>query len=360
VAWYGTFVHLVPLFTWWGAAVHRLPVVCCIGAAIWQYALFRRRATLLGGLAIAVTFAAALGFFEKAMVLPVVLAGLEACLLIVAAPAERRWPRVTLFLGLGAIGGAHVMLWRSATDPHLSALTTDLAYLGEYSRLSVTMFLKSLAGQTYEQHLWAGAALIALLVGASTALRPRTLGLWLVAACVTWISLISTGLSSARAAFWGLMPALGSRYYPDVMYVFVIFAAIALADAVAAPRFARLVSRRVRAVAIPLLVAGVWTLGAIAYVNGTAVVRGNVDVVKAGVYLRNVRAGIRRVEGAHPDGLVPFTRGMVPPFMQMYRDVRGQHGTLLSAMGARARIARRGKGVYRITPEGTVVPSLSR
>src|SRR5262249_32819793 len=71
VSWYATHVYVGVLFTWWTSGLHRLPYILFLAIAVCAYVKYRWKARLSGFLAVVGAYAAAMGFFEKAALLPI-------------------------------------------------------------------------------------------------------------------------------------------------------------------------------------------------------------------------------------------------------------------------------------------------
>jgi hypothetical protein len=351
-ACYATFVHLGPLFTWWVASVHRLPFLCCLGGAVWAYVLFRRRPSLKLALLVILGLVAGLGFFEKAMFIPFVLCGVEVGLRFTNPGERTEWKKPVLLLGAELILVALYMAWwRHTTSGEMGAVTTDPEYLLQYSRLSWAMLMSGVVGNVNGGQ-WLGVVVTGALVVGSCALYPRNAVLFLIAGALAWASLVSTGLPTSRATIWGVLATLGSRYYPDVMYVVCIFAGIALSNAASALSVRRPLTPRLESIAAALSFALLGLLATNSYVNGARAIRDDVNNGRMRKYLDNVRAGIGRIEREH--GRLLFIDGMLPQELQLFRDVRAHHKTLLVALGTNARITRPVPGAYLIDALGNV------
>jgi hypothetical protein len=354
VACYATFVHLAPLFSWWVAAVHRLPYLCCLGGSVWAYARFRKRPSLVLAAVIVTSLLLGLGFFEKAVFVPFVLLGVEAALSL-PDPTERsaRAGLAALHGSLLAITAAFLFSWRRSVDPRMIGnVVTDAAYLAEYSRLSWIAFVSALAGQI-DAGFWLGASALTVVAVTTCVVRPANTIALLVAGALVSTSLVVTGMSSARMSLWGLFWTRCWRYYPDVMYVFVLFAGIALSCTAHAPVFRRFATRRYAAVAPAAASIGLLLLSGTSYLHGTRAVLGDTGLARSRSYLDNVRRGMRRLEDEHARLL--FVDGMVPNYLQLFQDDRARHQVLLSALGKDVRFTPAREGVYRIDPDGNII-----
>ncbi len=79
VSWYATHVYIGVLFTWWTSGLHRLPYVLLLVSSLYGYLKYRWRPRAAGFLAVIASYSAAMGFFEKALLFPIVIGGVEVC-----------------------------------------------------------------------------------------------------------------------------------------------------------------------------------------------------------------------------------------------------------------------------------------
>jgi hypothetical protein len=292
--------------------------------------------------------------FEKAVFVPLVLFGVEASLSPSDPVPPSARPRLaTLHLTLLAIAATFLFFWQRVVDPGMMGnVVTDAAFLAEYSRSSWIAFVSAIAGQI-DAGFWLGVIALTGVVVTTCVVRPASAIAFLVAGGLVSTSLVVTGMSSARMSLWGLFWTRCWRYYPDVMYVFVIFVGIALSRAASAPVFRRFAARRYAAVAPVAAAIVLVLLSRTSYVHGTRAVMADTNLARSRSYLDNVRRGIRRLEDEHARLL--FVDGMVPNYLQLFQDGRARHQVLLSALGKTARVTRARPGVYRIDPEGNVI-----
>ena len=354
VACYATFVHLGSLFTWWVAAVHRLPYLCCLGGALWAYVVFRRHPSLGRAGVIVALLVAGFGFFEKAVFIPFVLLMVEANLRSTEPVKPDAWKALAALHGtLLALGAAFLVAFRSVVNERMMGGTvTDLRYLAEYSRLSLSTLASAVVGQV-DSGAWLGAlVLVAVTVGACVVCRANIL-LFATGAALVWASLIVTALSSARMNLFGLFWTRCWRYYPDVMYVLAICLAIALARVSKASFFRIMARSRNGWVLTAAAVAVLTLLARTSYVHGARAVLSDDKMSRSRAYLDNVRTGVRHLQDPNESPL--FADGMVPDYLQFFRDGRARHRVLLVALGVEPRMTRPRRGVYRIDAEGHVV-----
>jgi hypothetical protein len=354
-SWYGTHVFIGVLFTWWTSGLHRLPYILFSTIAVYGYVKYRWRPRIRSFSCVIGGYVAALGFFEKGALVPLVLGGVEACLWHEASRRTKR-ALVPLYAALGAITIFYFHLWRHAVHPEWTQIGGGTSFLLTYLKMSWLVFVQSMYGRTYDGSEWCLAILVALVV--VTVVRGRGVALvWTVGACVVSASLVSTALSMPRARAYGLALPAAHRYYPDVMMTFVLFAALACQRAMTIrvareprPIFDRPVSGLC---AWPAVIASavVATISLRAVTGELARVYANQSAVRT--YMQNVAAGLEplRKRRTPPQ----FIQGQVPAYVNPFGGWLGEHSLYIEALGVHARFVKKGRYAYRILPTGKVV-----
>lgn len=236
---YGTNVHLGVLFVWWTSGLHRLPYIALAIATLYHFVVWRseRRGSSLAWAGLC--FAAALGFYSKAALIPLTLLGLEISLL-------RDTKRSDSLRNLRAIAGfcvaaaLQVALARSLVDSRFSALHFDPGFLLAFEARSFATLSQAIFGFGY---LPAAVPLNALFfafwgvfAGYTIVARRSNAVVWLVGLGLLALQFAVIGVSHRTAAY-GLAMAGTDRYYFELMYIVVLFVALVLQDP--SPRAAR-------------------------------------------------------------------------------------------------------------------------
>jgi len=223
---------LLPATVWWAAALNALPLQMAGFAAVTAYVRLRRTGDVRQLTICLLAVAAGLLFFEKAVLVPVVVAGAALALspersLVGAARAElaARWP---LWLGIVGLGLGY-LVWYLATpkaagfgssdDPgavadlvsgSLGTAVGPSLVGGPWSWVPV-----GTAGGIGDAPSWAGwlaVDLVLVLVVATSLLRRRARRIWATLAVVLLADL--TVLSVSRL-FIGAQIGLELRYFAD-------------------------------------------------------------------------------------------------------------------------------------------------
>lgn len=355
VSWYATHVYIGVLFTWWTSGLHRLPYVMFLAIATHAYVKYRWRPRLSGLLAVVGAYVAGLGFFEKAGLYPLVLAGVEACIWRGSSVVTRN-ALMRLYAALGAVGLLYFALWRHAVGPHWATIGGGSSFLLTYLKLSWFMLLQSASGHVYDGAGW-GLAILLVLVVATVARRLDAAFVWMVGAVVVSICLEASGLSPLRAEVYGASLSLAHRYYPDVMIVFVLFAALAChrSSGTLAAREPRPIFTALARCACP------WSAAAASFAVAAVSLRastGELEMIYANqpmirTYMRNVAAGLEPLR--HRTTPPRFVQGRVPPFVSPWEGWLSQHSLYVEALGVHAHFVSKSRHAYRILPTGRVV-----
>jgi hypothetical protein len=354
--WYASYVNLCVLFQWWLSGMHRLPCIALTSIAIFSYARFRREQTWAWAICTLLSIVTALGFFEKGVFIPVALAVIEASFFLETPPRERR-NNALLLVGLFAFIGAYLAVWRHTVGDSWSALTLRPEH-ATYLRIALQLLVSSTVGRVIEW-FWPGLALWALLIGVTTKRAPRNAILWAGAILVVSTSLITTALSAPRWTFWGYSMLLDAqRYYPDVMVLLVVFAALAWQRAFPSGAEALWGRQRrwlVATSALTLMAA----LGLISLISSERMMRElYVDPRRGKFYLEHVVEGMDEL--ASRDKVPTIVEGTMPRYINQLGGETARHSLMLQALGYRfhivdRRAAKRRRGpIYEITEEGNV------
>jgi hypothetical protein len=239
---YATNVHLGVLFVWWTSGLHRLPYIALAVATLYHFVVWRseRRGFSLAWAGLC--FSAALGFYSKAALIPLTLLGLEIALLRDTKRADILWNLrvIAVFCFVAAI---QVVLARSLVDSRFSALHFDPGFLLAFEARSFATLSEAIFGFGY---LPIAVPLNALFfgfwivfIGYTSAMRRWNAVVWSVGLGLVALQFAAIGVSHRTAAY-GLAMAGTDRYYFELMYIVVLFVALALQGLPPrAPRVAR-------------------------------------------------------------------------------------------------------------------------
>jgi hypothetical protein len=183
---------------------------------------------------------------------------------------------------------------------------------------------------------------------------PRNVVTWVVWALLIAVNFLAASASKLRTEALGVLLAMGGdRYYFELVFLLVIFSAVAFHNARAAPRAWR-PRPLVRGVCIAATAAGLIAIATSAYAETARLAAMNYAWnFKARPYLNRLRADLAGLRAAHDASLV-FEDGTPPEFLGVgifgYR-----HHHLLELAGVDATFARRGRASLRIDESGAVV-----
>jgi hypothetical protein len=297
----------------------------------------------------------ALGFFEKALLVPLILLGVDIVLCGGASRGARR-AVASLFVALGAVAIGFVSLWRHAVGPEWSRIGGGASFLFTYFKLSWLMLARSACGRVND-----GAplffAVLAVLVLSTVWRRPSSAVAWVIGAVVVSVCLEVTGMSVPRSRAWGFTLHLSHRYYPDVMFVLVVFTALAcqrsltLSPIREPPRLARGFGSGICAWPALGAALSVAVTSYRASTNDVAVLYTAQSQIRD--YMRNIVKGLDPLRRRRTPP--PFLEGHVPKYVSPLGGWIAEHSVYVEAMGVQARVVKNTRGSYRILPTGVIV-----
>jgi uncharacterized membrane protein len=356
VAWYATHVYVAVLFTWWTSGLHRLPYLFFLSVAVHGYAKYRWKPTRARFFVIVACFVGAMGFFEKALVIPVVLAGMELCFW---REASRRTRRAALALlgTLGVFSALYLILWRHTVGPHWGRIGGGASFLLAYLKLSWVVLLSSASGRV-KDGFWPMFAFLASIAVLTVARRRRTALVWGVGLVVVSVCLEVTGISTPRSSLWGFTLPFSHRYYPDVMFVLALFCALACHGSMTLAS-----SEGRHEVARGRDWYGLFGWPAFAAVLGISILSYRTSVgemsflyneqTRIRAYMLNLAVGLDSLRTRRTPP--PFVDGAVPAFVNPMGGWVAQHSIFVEALGIKARYVSLGRPAYRVLPNGRVV-----
>ncbi len=238
----------VPGFAWWSAALNSLPMLAALAWVCADAILLLRTGNQRYALTGALAYLGGLLFFEKSGVIPFVAFAVSALLCYVrgdlptgAAVLRAVWHRgVRLWTAMLAITAAWVGVYIVVVDQQ--RWSWDLPMTWDLLRRSVTHgIVPGLAGGPWEWQRWAPASpwgvppvavmvlgwlVLAVVVAVSLTRKQRIGPVWLAAlgyavACQIPIYLMRS------SKFTALELAQTLRYFPDLVFVLAILAAVA-------------------------------------------------------------------------------------------------------------------------------------
>lgn len=355
VAAYATNVYIGSLLVWWTSGLHRLPCIWLTAVGVYGYLRYRDDRKRRWAAVVVLSVVVGLGFFEKAMLIPLVLAGIEACLWTRTDAAARR---VNLLLIAAAIAAValYSVAWKIIALQRSTAIHHDVFFAAKYLALSWKMLINSLIGRTYDSFLPAACLLTLLIVGTVFFTR-ASLVPWLVMALVASTSMLMPAISRERAEAFGYLPAVfGHRYYPEVTFLVALFVAIAWHRVEERFEALRLGTRakNLCLYGAPLLAsAALALLATTAYQHYVAVSHDLYpDLAHHRRYIQNVRTGLNAIK--KKGAPLVFVNGYMPDLPQLDGISRIPLSVLLTDFGLDVTYSNPVPGVYRIGREGKI------
>lgn len=230
LAAYCSNVYLGSLYQWWTAGLHRLPYIAFSIMAIYYYLRYRADRRRRWVAACAICSIAALGFFTKGVLIPVYLLALEVCLLS-STPRAQVWKNLRLVAVFGVAAVGFLALWHKVEPAESQAINTRVRFQLEFLKVSWLMLRDSSIGAIYADNSDPVAlGFVLWIVGLTYTLsrRPSTLWIWGALALVVALNVLLTSASKHRTGAFGVTIALLSfRYYYEMLFLVVVFAALA-------------------------------------------------------------------------------------------------------------------------------------
>ena len=245
LALYLTSIPVLQASVWWAAGLQALPLLACL-IIVSDHTLRLAHGRRVSSYAwIVATTIASLAFFEKSILIPVVVFYLLLATTPVAGPVRAairvvrlHWP---LAMSLVVVDGAWLIAYRIFHTNDISASPSLLRYGDQLSAGLVGTFIPSLYGGPWD---WRSVATsynavptmpaVALALSALTGLIVLFVMTWgprarrLVALVVTYALLVLALINAGRSAFLIETSSL-PRYYADLAMVTVIASAVGLA-----------------------------------------------------------------------------------------------------------------------------------
>lgn len=359
VFFYATNVYLGILFLWWSSGLLRLPYIAFAVASVYHYVKYRRGRSRKSLLFAAACFAAALGFYPKAALIPATLLGVELCLLR-GTPRRQLAENFLVIAAFFAVAVLYTVFTRAMIDSPFTQVHLDAGFLLDFERRSFAILSESVFGVVYRGLAKPTNALIfgfwLVFIAYTVAREPMNAVVWsagiaLVAANVAAIAI------SQRTERFGLSIAKSYRYYFELMFLVILFVGMALHNL---PRRDRpsFFSRNPRWKQAGVVLAGclLATMASMSFSRFEALL----DLPRyrrhpqAKEFVENLTAGLdelraeRAEDFAFVDGLAPrFLTGKTAAHIRRYSD-------FLRVFDFDARFGTAAPHLYRITETGEV------
>lgn len=240
---------------WWSSAAHRIPYLALQAAAILGYLRFRDRLHRRDGILCAAMQLLALGFYVKAILLPLFLAGIELCLAIQGRRLSRGG--LKLIFSMGLISALYVS-WYLFFSPVMRA-PMDLGVVGTVSG-AIKLLLRlgaQLLFMPVEQpwSLWGAAVFWVALVGLCIwrkSISPIPVAILILLLLISYVLTVS-----GRGGLIVEYPLAVMRYSVDELILIAVFAALAMKGVSGGPALASgLLQRRCGLFLVGILLVG--------------------------------------------------------------------------------------------------------
>jgi hypothetical protein len=368
VALYCSYVYVWIQLGWWSSGFERVPFVAFALMAIYYYLRWLELGSNKALVGVVAGNVLALGFYPKAILLPVCYAGV----LVARSSAREQAARfgrfnirpwlvagVLFVLGVAFSAFVHARAYRTTGGLGSAVGATPLPALWQFVLLSATLFSHNLLGvlldfpNTDPNLLVLGFWLLAI---AYTLYRaPRTLRAWLALAVLLLLNTLMIGLSK-RVSLFGPLMAFEIRYYWELASLGLLFLGLILHQLPAAAPEIRALSAGVRSAPgvalVGLLLAG---YALVSYRNFSS---------RAFVYTpaipqtKRFMDTLRQDLGKLPLGRPPrFIDGDVPVYVTGLDLSFRKHSQLLRVLRFPAEFSPEQAAEFRITPDGHVVPA---
>jgi hypothetical protein len=366
VAIYACYSLLVTNLAWYSSGMTRFPYLAFTLAALYHHALHVRTGRARHLVILCLCYVLALGFYSKAILLPICCAGLHLAARVARPRDEPRAPRST-WLVLGAlllVGLVYAHAVRSFLDPLQARTNTNARFLAQFLGRAFEFYGNSLFGNVLDYDKVRGSPVVAMLWLAffaySVARVPRLVWVWAIGGVVIALNLLVVGASN-RTLYFGLLMAYEFRHYFELGFLAALFIGIivhSLQERGADAPWRR--SRRWNAVAACLA-------GTAVVANALVAQRGmdwawprrleGADKTRA--YVRNLEADLAQT-GVLSDARATFVDDFIPVYLLGMSVTFRRLSQLAASMNLDLKFAPEWSAKYRVDGAGHVVQNYPR
>jgi len=361
VAFYATYVFVGVNLTWYSSGMTRFPYIALCLVAIHEYLLFCQTGQRRRLVAVVFCYVLAVGFYSKAIFLPLYCAGID---LARDRRGEEKDPRrertkwATL-AALVALGAVYVPVARSLLDAASRQTNTDVPFLLVFVKNAGAVFGYSLVdvvvGLLDFAPAWPVALVVLAIVAYSSMRARRSLAAWSALAAVLCANFLIVGVSN-RTVVWGGLMVFEYRHYFELCFLTTLFVAIVVHrvrdDAPEFGVFERSTrAREAAALAIGALFIGHAVLSYRGFYRIQASPTG--DMQQSRRYMRTLIADLDRLGPLTRPGIT-FADGYFPRYLdQMAMDFT-QKSQLFAAMAVPAVFVPLAQATYKVGSDGHV------
>jgi hypothetical protein len=369
VAVYGVYVSFGPNLVWFTSGMTRFPYIAFATAAAYYYLHYIKTQNRRDLVFVALSYLLALGFYSKAILIPVVCVGLDVALhgprgaaRLPVGAGRAKWILIGVLCVVSAVY-VGVMLWTL----HAIDARTNTNWLSQlrFQKVAWSVFANSLFDRVlyYERPTDNPSILPVfpwLAMAAYSIYRSRSLvWVWLVAGVWIIANLLIIGTSNRTVAF-GIAMAFECRHYYELCFVLVLLLAIVVERLSDAPEMRHLSSGRPAVVCSTVLAALLVLHGAFAYRGFTRLFeRLFGDMEASRLYIRHLQKDLVKLE-IRDDPKATFVDKHLPMFLNPIDFNFQRQSQLFAAIGVEANYGSWFTAKYAINNDGHVFRVLKR
>lgn len=356
VAAYAVHLSVGSMFIWWSSGLHRLPYVFFAVLSCWAYLRYRKTGSWHDASLVCVSMLIGLGFYSKAVLIPLYVAALHVAVRGAEPMRIRRSGIVSLALALSALALAYVLVWKWRTNAPMQTINENARFYAAFLHDGFQVFAPTWLGVFLDDRPWVEPLTIAVALafaGVSIALNRRAAIAWLGLVVALAANFLLHAASAAKTLTYGLGVLASDRYYFESTFLVVVFVSAAYRD------FARIrvpsALARWRWVAAAL---GVCLLGAFAaqsFRTFRGVAGHNYASHRFGHdYMENLRTSLDAFPPEERQD-VTLRDGPMPAALVPFGAIMRRQSDLLRLMGIYVKYAK--NAPFYIAPDGEVVRS---
>lgn len=218
---------VLDLLMWWSSGIHRLPYICLSLMSLYGYVLYRK-SQHSGPLALSVlAFLAALGFYSKAVLIPIYIMAIELCL-SGQGDFRRLLQRLRVGMALLLLSLAYLLWYMRFAPIQQQGPSPSISTSLDIILLNFKVLAGSLAFYKFDAPLLCNMLIVTglvLLAGYCARSAKKSLLVWVaVLACI--ILNFSMIAFSNRGQMFGGFIAFALRYYLEVLVLVATFAGV--------------------------------------------------------------------------------------------------------------------------------------
>jgi hypothetical protein len=357
-ALYACYIYTWVQLGWWIAGLERMPFMALSAMAVFHSVRHEQAGRRSDLVAASILTVLALGFYSKAVLLPVALVGLD----VARIPLQSLRARARFFAvrWITAAGVFVVMMlsWvlehRGSGVPLGATSSTALSDFMKFGLLSYAhgAFVTYVGAESHSPRPAVGLLWLALV--AYTCYRsPRAAVAWLILFGLVFSNLLVIGVSS-RAVLFGPSLAFEIRYYWELWFFSILFVGVILKQLPATTPEARWVLSAPKGATQGIVAVLLVSYALLAYREfSTATLWQAAPFTKTRAFVATLREDLKRLNS--PDAPLKLTDDNLPPYVFGLDLTATQQSQLLFLMKERVMYSLPGKADYRITPSGHIV-----